>query len=187
MKRWRQSFLRRYMVFEQNYWWFHLPQSTVFNAFSVLGIATGDTQNTRENTRDLGTGVPKTRGYSIHCDTTVGKGPGIGRSHDPRTPKNHLLMAVPSSETKFLSVFRRVGFSLNNGNFPSLNFKPLQMKCFEYMPKGQAVIGVSYLLDLASQWMLSHLLPHFIPVKTTKNIVILVCRLNSIIEDQLKV
>ena len=35
--------------------------------------------------------------------------------------------------------------------------------------------------------MLSHLLAHFIPVKTTKNIVIVVCPLNFIIEDQLKV
>ena len=44
------------MVFEENFWWFHLPQSAVFNAFSVLGIPTGDTQNTK----DLGTGVDKT-------------------------------------------------------------------------------------------------------------------------------
>ena len=35
--------------------------------------------------------------------------------------------------------------------------------------------------------MLFHLLPHFIPVKTTRNIVIVVCPLNSVIEDQLKV
>ena len=33
--------------------------------FSVLGIPSGDTQNTS----DLGTGVPKTRGYPNHCDT----------------------------------------------------------------------------------------------------------------------
>ena len=32
--------------------------------FSVLGIPSGDTQNTS----DLGTGVPKTRGYPNHCD-----------------------------------------------------------------------------------------------------------------------
>ena len=51
-------------------------------------------------------------------------------------------MAVSSSEPKFLSVLRRVGFSLNNRNFPPLNLKPLQMKCFEYMLKGQDVIGV---------------------------------------------
>ena len=94
-------------------------------------------------------------------------------------------MAVSSSEPKFLSVLRRVGFSLNNGNFPSLNLKPLQMKCFEYMLKGQDVIGV--LPTGFGKSMLFHLLPDFIPVKTTKNIVIGVCPLNSIIEDQLKV
>ena len=93
-------------------------------------------------------------------------------------------MAVSSSEPKFLSALRRVGFSLNNGNFSSSNLKPLQMKCFEYMLKGQDVIGI--LPTGFGKSMLFHLLPHFIPVKTTKNIVIVVCPLNSIIEDQLK-
>ena len=49
----------------------------------------------------------------------------------------------------------------------------------------------SYLLDFALRVlicsMLFHLLPHFISVKTIKNIVIVVRPLNSIIEDQLKV
>ena len=35
--------------------------------------------------------------------------------------------------------------------------------------------------------MLFHILPYLIPVKTRKNIVIVVCPLNSIIEDQLRV
>ena len=94
-------------------------------------------------------------------------------------------MAASSSKPNFLSVLRRIEFSLNNGNFPSLNLKPLQMKCFEYMLEGQDVIGV--LPTGFGKSMLFHLLPHFIPVKTTKNIVIVVCPLNSIIEDQLKV
>ncbi|XP_068752409.1 ATP-dependent DNA helicase RecQ-like [Montipora capricornis] len=94
-------------------------------------------------------------------------------------------MAASSSKPNFLSVLRRIEFSLNNGNFPSLNLKPLQMKCFEYMLEGQDVIGV--LPTGFGKSMLFHLLPHFIPVKTTKNIVIAVCPLNSIIEDQLKV
>ena len=63
----RQSSVRRYSAFEENFWWFHLPQSAVLNAFSVLSIPTGDTQNTR----DLGTGVPKTRGYPNHCDLSA--------------------------------------------------------------------------------------------------------------------
>ena len=90
-----------------------------------------------------------------------------------------------SSEPEFLTVLRRVEFSLNNGSFPSMNFKPLQMKCLEYILKGQDVIGV--LPTGFGKSMLFHLLPHFIPVKTSKNIVIVVCPLNSIIEDQLKV
>ena len=43
---------------------------------------------------------------------------------------------------EFLSVLHRVGFSLSNGNFPSLNFNPLQVKCFESILNGQDVIGV---------------------------------------------
>ena len=67
-------------------------------------------------------------------------------------------MAVSSSKPKFLSVLRRVEFSLNNGNFPSLNLKPLQMKCFEYMLEGQDVIGV-----LPTGWLIwqVHALSHF--------------------------
>ena len=42
----------------------------------------------------------------------------------------------------FIRVLRRVGFSLTNGNFPSLNFKTLQVKCLESILKGQDVIGV---------------------------------------------
>ena len=42
--------------------------------FSVLGIPSGDTQNTS----DLGTGVPKTRGYPNHCNS----GPSQPRSQD---------------------------------------------------------------------------------------------------------
>ena len=59
------------------------------------------------------------------------------------------------------------------------------MKCFEYMLEGLDVIGV--LPTGFGKSILFHLLPDFIPVKTTKNIVIVVCPLNSIIEDQLKV
>ena len=94
-------------------------------------------------------------------------------------------MAVSSSGPEYLSVLRRVGLSLNNGNFPSVNLKSLQMKCFEYILKGQDVIGV--LPTGFGKSILFHLLPHFIPVKTSKNIVIVVCPLNSIIEDQLEV
>ena len=47
-----------------------------------------------------------------------------------------------AGRSEFLSVLRRVGFSLSNDHFPSLNSKPLQVKCFESILKGQDVIGV---------------------------------------------
>lgn len=59
------------------------------------------------------------------------------------------------------------------------------MKCFEYILKGQDVIGV--LPTGFGKSLLFHLLPHFVPLKARKNIVIVVCPLNSIIEDQLEV
>ena len=43
---------------------------------------------------------------------------------------------------EFLSVLRQVGFSLSNGNFPLLNFKPPQVKSFESILKGQDAVGV---------------------------------------------
>jgi len=50
------------MGFEQNYGWFAL--APVWR-FQCLGIPTEESQNTRE----LGTEVPKTRGYPNRCDT----------------------------------------------------------------------------------------------------------------------
>ena len=47
-----------------------------------------------------------------------------------------------AGRAEFLSVLHRVGFFLGNNNFPPLNFKPLQVKCFKSTLKGQDVIGV---------------------------------------------
>ena len=41
-----------------------------------------------------------------------------------------------------LSVLHQVGFFLSNSNFPSLNFKPLQVNSFKSILKGQDVIVV---------------------------------------------
>ena len=49
------------------------------------------------------------------------------------------LQEVSYSEPDFLSVLRPVGISLNNGNFPSLNFNPLYNII---VLKGRYVIGV---------------------------------------------
>ena len=67
---------------------------------------------------------------------------------------------------EFLSVLRRVGSSLSNGNFPSVNFKPLQVKCFESILKARMLLE-SYKLDLAKS-MLFHGCTVLATLKTTK-------------------
>lgn len=84
-----------------------------------------------------------------------------------------------------LSVISRLGIALNRCNFPSFCLKPLQVKCFEYLLKGYDIIAV--LPTGFGKSLLFQLLPNFLPVKADKNVVIVVCPLNSIIEDQLKV
>ena len=84
-----------------------------------------------------------------------------------------------------LPVLYRLGLALNRCNFRSFCFKPLQVKCFEYLLKGQDVVAV--LPTGFGKSLLFQVLPDFLPVKADKNIVIVVCPLNSIIEDQLKV
>ena len=59
------------------------------------------------------------------------------------------------------------------------------MKCFEYLLNGSDVIAV--LPTGFGKSLLFQLLPNFLPLKADKNVVIVVCPLNSIFEDQLKV
>ena len=84
-----------------------------------------------------------------------------------------------------LSVISRLVIALNRCNFPSFCLKPLQVKCFEYLLKGYDIIAV--LPTGFGKLLLFQLLPDFLPVKADKNVVIVVCPLNSIIEDQLNV
>ena len=84
-----------------------------------------------------------------------------------------------------ISVLKRLGSALNRCSFPSFCLKPLQVKCFEHLLKGQGVVAV--LPTGFGKSLLFQLLPDFLPVKADKNIVIVVCPLNSIIEDQLNV
>ena len=90
-----------------------------------------------------------------------------------------------SKMTEKSSVLSRLGSAFNRCNFPSFCLKPLQVKCFEYLLKGKDVVAV--LPTGFGKSLLFQLLPDFFPVKADKNIVIVVCPLNSIIEDQLKV
>ena len=84
-----------------------------------------------------------------------------------------------------LSVISRLGLAINRCNFSSFCIKPLQVKCFEYLLNGYDVIAV--LPTGFGKSLLFQLLPNFLPVKADKNVVIVVCPLNSIMEDQLKV
>ena len=61
----------------------------------------------------------------------------------------------------------------------NVNFKSLQMICLEYLLNAGDVIGV--LPTGYGKSMLFHLLPYFIPVKSSRNIVL--CPLNAIIDD----
>jgi superfamily II DNA or RNA helicase len=85
----------------------------------------------------------------------------------------------------FLNVLHRLQIALTSCNFPSHCLKPLQVKCFEYLLRGDDVVAV--FPTGFGKSILFQLLPKLFPVKTDKNIVIVVCPLNSIIEDQLKI
>ena len=79
----------------------------------------------------------------------------------------------------------RLGLALNRLKFPSFCLKLLQVKCFEHVFNCHDVIAV--LPTGFGKSLLFQLLPDFLPVKCEKNIVLVVCPLNSIIEDELKV
>ena len=78
-----------------------------------------------------------------------------------------------------------LGMALSHRKFPLFCLKPLQVKFFEHTLKGLDVIAV--LPTGFAKSLLFQLLPDFLPVKGEKNIVLIVCPLNSMIEDQLKV
>ena len=66
-----------------------------------------------------------------------------------------------------------------NNNFPSFCLKPKQVQCFEYLLQGFDVLSI--LLTSFGKSLVFQLLLDFLPV----NIVIVVCPLTSIIEDQI--
>ena len=82
-------------------------------------------------------------------------------------------------------VLQRIQKALSIACFPLFCLKPLQIKCFEHILNGfdlVAVLPTGFGKSFSFQ-----LLPNFLPTKADKNIVIVVCPLNAIIEDQLKV
>ena len=81
-------------------------------------------------------------------------------------------------------VLQRLHKALNVGCFPSFYLKPLQIKCFEHLLNGFDVVAV--LPTGFGKSLLFQLLPNFLPTKADKNIVIVVCPLNAIMEAQSK-
>jgi superfamily II DNA or RNA helicase len=88
---------------------------------------------------------------------------------------------------KISHLFERIQFSLDNNNI-SFSPKIKQIQCFEHLLNGEDVIAV--LPTGFGKSILFQLLHDIIPPRSknenNKNIVIVVCPLNSIIEDQLK-
>lgn len=94
-------------------------------------------------------------------------------------------MADSSKCVQKIHVLQRLHKALNVRSFPSFCLKPLQVKCFEYILDGFDVIAV--LPTGFGKSFLFQVLPNFLPTNADNNIVIVVCPLNAIIEDQLKV
>jgi ATP-dependent DNA helicase RecQ len=94
-------------------------------------------------------------------------------------------VADTSKRLEKFHVQQRLHKALNVGSFPSFCLKPLQIKCFEHILNGFDVVAV--LPTGFGKSFLFQILPNFLPTKADKNIVIVVCPLNAIIEDQLKV
>ena len=84
-----------------------------------------------------------------------------------------------------VKLFNRIQYSLDKNNICGFFLKPKQVKCFENLLNGHDVLAV--LPTGFGKSLLYHLLPSLLPVKNKRNIVIVVCPLNSIIEDQIKV
>ena len=67
-------------------------------------------------------------------------------------------MADAPNKPDFLTVLGRLQYALKQTNYPILNFKPLQIKCLEYLLKGHDVVGV--LPTGFGKSMLFHIMPY---------------------------
>ena len=79
-------------------------------------------------------------------------------------------------------VLKQLHVAFSN-NFPSFCLKPKQVQRFEYFLHGLDVLSI--LLNGFGKSLVFQLLPDFLPVKSCQNIVVVVCPLTSIIEDQI--
>ena len=86
---------------------------------------------------------------------------------------------------KVTYLFKRIQLSLEKNQVTGFFLKPKQVACFDYLLQGVDVLAV--LPTGFGKSLLFHLLPELLPRKSENNIVIVVCPLNSIIEDQIKI
>ena len=93
-------------------------------------------------------------------------------------------MAFPHFDVA-VQLFTKIQNAMLAYNFGGICFKPKQIKCWEHLINGNDVIGV--LPTGYGKSVLFQLLADLLPVKQlgTNNIVLVVCPLNSIIEDQI--
>ena len=84
-----------------------------------------------------------------------------------------------------MNALHRVENALTKVGLSDIILKPQQLQCFEYLLEGYDVIAV--LPTGFGKSLLFQLLPDVLPTRASSNIVIVVCPLSSIIEDQLKV
>lgn len=84
-----------------------------------------------------------------------------------------------------VDIRKRIEIALHNAGKTDFSLKLQQLQCFEYMYQGNDVIAV--LPTGFGKSILFQLLPDILPIKETSNIVVVVCPLFSIIEDQLNV
>lgn len=84
-----------------------------------------------------------------------------------------------------LTLFKRLQIALHQGGLENVYLKPKQIICLESLFLHIDVVAV--LPTGYGKSMIFQLLPFFLPQKTSRNIVIVVSPLSSIIEDQIKI
>ena len=84
-----------------------------------------------------------------------------------------------------LRVLERMSIALSKCTIQDINVRPKQVLCLQYLLDGYDVVAV--LPTGFGKSLIFHLLPQFLPPrsKTEQSIVVVICPLNSIIEDQL--
>ena len=90
------------------------------------------------------------------------------------------------TEYSYLELFRRINYVMTKYNFPNICFKPKQIQCLEYLVLRNDVIGI--FPTGFGKSILFQLLPDLSSISTHQegngNIVLVVCPLNSLIDDQ---